>query len=60
MLKKIKFRGGDENDALTRARRFYLWKSGQIHKAKRSYAKRFRKVCRLDAKEKANEQHEGK
>ncbi len=59
MLKKIKFRGGDENDALTRARRFYLWKSGQVRKAKRSYAKRFRKVCRLDAAKEANE-NEGK
>ena len=55
MFKKIKFRGGDENDAFTRARKFYFWQAGQIRKAKRSYAKRFRKACRLDAKEKANE-----
>ncbi len=55
MFKKIKFRGGEENDAFTRARKFYFWQAGQIRKAKRSYAKRFRKACRLDAKEKANE-----
>lgn len=60
MLRKIKFKGGDENDAFTRARKFYFWQPGQIRKAKRSYAKRFRKVCRLDAKGKADDHNMGK
>ena len=36
-------KGGDEYDALTKARKFYLWKSGQLKKIKRAYNKRLRK-----------------
>tara|TARA_R110000772_G_scaffold49655_1_gene114368 strand:+ start:412 stop:570 length:159 start_codon:yes stop_codon:yes gene_type:complete len=36
-------KGGDEYDGLTKARRFYLWKAGQLKKIKRAYNKRFRK-----------------
>ena len=30
-------------DALTKARKFHLWKAGQVKKIKRAYNKRFRK-----------------
>ena len=43
MTKRIPMKGGDEYDGLTKARRFYLWKSGQLKKIKRAYNKRFRK-----------------
>ncbi len=41
--KRIPMKGGDEFDALTKARKFYLWKAGQVKKIKRAYNKRFRK-----------------
>ena len=43
MTKRIPMKGGDEYDALTKARKFYLWKAGQVKKIKRAYNKRFRK-----------------
>ncbi len=43
MTKRIRMRGGDEYDGLTKARRFLLWKRGQLKKIKRAYNKRFRK-----------------
>jgi capsid portal protein len=43
MTKRIPMKGGDEYDGLTKARRFMLWKSGQLKKIKRAYNKRFRK-----------------
>ena len=43
MNKRIPMKGGDEYDALTKARKFHLWKSGQLKKIKRAYNKRFRK-----------------
>ena len=43
MAKRIPMKGGDEYDALTKARKFYLWKTGQVKKIKRAYNKRFRK-----------------
>ena len=43
MTKRIPMRGGDEYDGLTKARRFLLWKRGQLKKIKRAYNKRFRK-----------------
>ena len=52
MSKRIPMKGGDEYDALTKARKFYLWKSGQLKKIKRAYNKRFRKY----SKEKHNEE----
>tara|TARA_R110000803_G_scaffold95071_2_gene162827 strand:- start:222 stop:365 length:144 start_codon:yes stop_codon:yes gene_type:complete len=36
-------KGGDEYDGLTKARKFHLWKAGQLKKIKRTYNKRFRK-----------------
>ena len=41
--KRIPMKGGDEYSALTKARKFYIWRSGQIKKIKRAYNKRFRK-----------------
>lgn len=43
MTKRLPLKGGDEYAALTKARRFYLWKAGQLKKIKRAYNKRFRK-----------------
>jgi len=42
-MKRIKMKGGDEYDALTKAKKFYQWKSGERKKIKRGYNKRFRK-----------------
>ena len=39
-------KGGDEYDGLTKARRFFHWKSGQLKKIKRAYNKRLRKFNR--------------
>ena len=41
-------KGGDEYDALTRSRKFYMWSKGQLKKIKRGYNKRFRKAARED------------
>ena len=46
MNKRIPMKGGDEYDALTKARKFHLWKAGQIKKIKRAYNKRFRKYSK--------------
>tara|TARA_R110001606_G_scaffold7995_1_gene34932 strand:+ start:354 stop:515 length:162 start_codon:yes stop_codon:yes gene_type:complete len=43
MAKRIPMKGGSEYDALTKARKFYLWKAGQVKRIKRAYNKRFRK-----------------
>jgi len=43
MTKRIPMKGGDEYGGLTKARKFYLWKRGQLKKIKRAYNKRFRK-----------------
>ena len=43
MTKRIPMKGGDEYDALTKARKFYKWKTGQVKRIKRAYNKRFRK-----------------
>jgi len=43
MTKRIPMKGGDEYDGLTKARKFYMWKAGQLKKIKRAYNKRFRK-----------------
>jgi|TARA_B110000495_G_scaffold186462_1_gene185032 hypothetical protein len=42
-MKRIKMKGADEYDALTKAKKFYQWKSGERKKIKRGYNKRFRK-----------------
>ena len=46
MTERIPMKGGDEYDALTKARKFHLWKSGQLKKIKRAYNKRFRKYSK--------------
>ena len=43
MRKRIPLKGGDEYDALTKARRFYIWRKGKLKVIKRAYNKRFRK-----------------
>jgi len=43
MNKRIPMKGGDEYDALSKSRKFFLWKAGQLKKIKRAYNKRFRK-----------------
>ena len=39
-------KGGDEDDGLTKGRRFLHWKTGQLKKIKRAYNKRFRKYSK--------------
>jgi capsid portal protein len=46
MTKRIPMRGGDEYDGLTKARKFLIWKAGQLKKIKRAYNKRFRKYIK--------------
>ena len=43
MTKRIPMKGGDEYDGLTKARKCYRGKRGQLKKIKRAYNKRFRK-----------------
>jgi hypothetical protein len=45
MTKRLPFKGGDEYDGLTKARRFLLWKSLRIKRA------RFRKYAKYDLKD---------
>jgi hypothetical protein len=47
MLMRIKLKGGDEYDALTKAKKFCFWKPGERKKIKRGYNKRLRK-CAYD------------
>ena len=46
MTKRIPMKGGDEYGGLTKARKFYTWKSGQLKKIKRAYNKRLRKYIK--------------
>jgi capsid portal protein len=46
MNKRIPMKGGGEYDGLTKARKFFIWKSGQLKKIKRAYNKRFRKYSK--------------
>ena len=46
MTKRIPMKSGDEYDGLTKARKFYLWKTGKLKKIKRAYNKRFRKYVK--------------
>ena len=50
MIVRIKLKGGDEYDALTKAKKFYHWKPGDRKKIKRGYNKRLRK-CVYDGAE---------
>jgi hypothetical protein len=47
---RIKLKGGDEYNALTKAKKFYHWKSGERKRIKRGYNKRLRK-CVYDGGE---------
>lgn len=40
--------GGEEYDALTRARKWHGWRSGMIKKVKRRFWKRIRKEVRME------------
>ena len=50
MLMRIKLKSGDEYDALTKAKKFHHWKSGERKKIKRGYNRRLRK-CAFDGDE---------
>ncbi len=43
---RIPLKGGDEQDALTRAKRFLHWRAGERKKIKRRYNKRERRTVR--------------
>ena len=43
MTKRLPLKGGDEYDALSKARKFLHWRAGELKKIKRAYNKRFRK-----------------
>ena len=43
MFMRIKLKGGDEYDALTKGKKFCHWKPGERKKIKRGYNKRLRK-----------------
>ena len=47
---RIPLKGGDEFDALTKARRWYVYLTypGVVKKIKRQYNKRFRKETKID------------
>lgn len=44
---RAKLVGGDEYDALTRARRLYRFRPGEIKRIKRKFHKRMRRIWRL-------------
>ena len=50
MLKRIKLKGGDEYDALTKARKYYryLEKPGKAKRVKQRYNKRFRRAVKTE------------
>jgi len=48
---KITMKGGDEYDALTKARKYYHFGSGVLRKIKRQYNKRFRKEGKNETKD---------
>ena len=47
---KEKLKGGDEYDFLTRARKWYIHRSGKVQKVKRKFWKRVRKMWRNKAR----------
>tara|TARA_R110000868_G_scaffold242_2_gene2217 strand:+ start:149 stop:301 length:153 start_codon:yes stop_codon:yes gene_type:complete len=47
MPKRIPLKGGDEYDGLTKARKFFHWKAGQLKRIKRAYNKRLRKFGKV-------------
>jgi hypothetical protein len=50
-MKKVPLKGGDEFDALTKARKFYSFKRGVLKKIKRGYNKRFRQSSRKECED---------
>jgi hypothetical protein len=48
---RLKMKGGDEYDALTKARKYYHFGSGVLRKIKRQYNKRFRKEGKDETKD---------
>jgi len=51
-------KGGDEYDALTKARKWYKYldRAGVVKKIKRQYNKRFRKNAKAEAKKSGSEE----
>lgn len=47
---------GNEEDALTRARRFYFWQRGEIRRLKRDHSKRERRYGQADARARAEQE----
>jgi|7_EtaG_2_1085326.scaffolds.fasta_scaffold366662_2 hypothetical protein len=45
-MTEIPFIDGDEMDALTRMKRWYMWKSGERKRIKNKYRRRCRQVVR--------------
>jgi hypothetical protein len=45
-VKRIQMVSGDEYDALTRAKRFYNWRTGERMRIKRNYRRRERSQCK--------------
>jgi plasmid stabilization system protein ParE len=43
-MRRIPFISGDEQDALTKAKKYLTWRPGERKKLKRAYNKRFRKL----------------
>ncbi|WP_433503718.1 hypothetical protein ACQP04_29085 [Pseudonocardia halophobica] len=49
MWRRLPLIDGDEQDALTRTRRFYHWRAGQVRRIKRRVSKRERRFGRAEA-----------
>ena len=54
-MERIKLKGGDEQDVLTRWRKFISLKSHEAKKIKRGYNKRFREEGNKQIKSEAHE-----
>ena len=57
MLKRIRLKGGDEYDALTKARKYYkyLEKPGKVKRVKQQYNRRFRQAIKTEITREINE-----
>ena len=44
----VPLRGGDEYDALTKAKRYHAWRPGERKEIKRRYNQRVRQLIRVD------------
>jgi hypothetical protein len=56
--KRIPLKGGDEFDALTSARKFYIYltRAGVVKKIKKQYNKRFRKDGKAEVEKSSREE----